>query len=292
MGEDTQGEGEAVVNTPEDQALQQAQIRKLESDANKAVAEEQEITRRGTLTFQVIVKWAVAGVVVAGLITAWLLIYLKPILTVESEIAKKESEIAKKESEIAALNNKLLESQQKRLEVEKSQLEADKALLKQDMKTVAKERDTLRQQNDKLNKQLSEQAKQSAEEKAKLEKRATEAEKRSQGLESTQDERIMAREEVRRLRAEADRLNQQIVRTKKAAQEAAQREKSLSFRMYRVRWGDTLERIAVTIYGDKTLWPEIARANGLLTEFEIRALRPGMVLLIPSVSSMLSNEAQ
>jgi len=85
----------------QNQPLFEAEMRRIESETAKNEAERRKLTaeaeevekrlRKKWYVNELFVKWVLGGVVAAGLVVAWWIIYLHPILNVKQELAKLEN---------------------------------------------------------------------------------------------------------------------------------------------------------------------------------------------------------
>ena len=230
----------------EGNSLKIAHLKKLEAEARRAELEILEIQKRVSRTVNVrdIIRWAVAGAVVAGLTTAWGISYLQPILKVETELAKKTSEIAN-------LNNELLKSKQKQIEWEKNEIEKIRDFLEIEKEKLEIDRDELIEQNNNLNIQLKKQSK-------ALEIRKEQLASMQKAIYSDDP---VSDKKTSEIEAQIAFLNDKIDQINAEKRQTEERDKKLSYVEHMVIRGDSISKIQRKYCGNIECWPEIYYAN-------------------------------
>jgi len=194
-------------NTKElEQKRIKSEIERNEAERQKFLSETKEINKRVNAKVwsqKNIVQAAIAGIVLAGLLAAWIVGYFKPILS--------------KNQELATLDNKILTAENKRQrqfnEIKKRELDKLK-----EQATI--EMQQLNTQNSELQEQQQGSVQLIKDLKNKLESISKEYEKLSKRYEATESERkkysdlaLSARKELDSLKGEQDRLKAASVLT-------------------------------------------------------------------------------
>jgi len=99
-----------------DEKLRKAEIAKIEAETEKLKAEMNEVNARLKIKWfeeRFFVQAIVAGIVAAGLLTAWSVEYLEPILSKNNRIAEMEVEIKRHENELINVQHKISENKLK-----------------------------------------------------------------------------------------------------------------------------------------------------------------------------------
>lgn len=96
--------------------LDKAEIAKIEAETEKLRAEISEVNARLKVRWfegRFFVQAVVAGIVAAGLLTAWSVEYLEPILSKNSRLSAMEVDVKKHENELISLQHQISENKLK-----------------------------------------------------------------------------------------------------------------------------------------------------------------------------------
>ncbi|MCG7533531.1 hypothetical protein [Pseudoalteromonas sp. OOF1S-7] len=189
--------------------MEEIEKQKFQAEIDKLQLESQEIERRlqshvGARRF--LIEGIVGGLVAAGLLAAWLIVYLQPIISAKSEL-----------SEITA---KTHEANVKKLSEEKSNLEKAKERLEKSKIEAEKQAEKLIAVNAQLQNQQEQSKANLAQQKLELEKLAAEINELSSALNINELEKkkltaltAKAQNEIARLSEEKEKLSEDITNT-------------------------------------------------------------------------------
>lgn len=120
-----------------------AELLKVEEEARKARidadAAEIDLSRkqRGWFSGRVVIQSTIGGLVAAGLLAAWGIGYLQPILEKKTELSKIQGEVQQIRGDRLAMESSELKIQQKQLQIEYTELAAELELTSQEKERQA-----------------------------------------------------------------------------------------------------------------------------------------------------------
>ena len=229
----------------------EAEIRRNEAEEKKLLNEAEEIKKRLDWKFlppRIVIQAVLAGIVAAGLLAAWGIGYLKPIIL--------------KNNELATLENKILASENKNA---KELNEAQRKELEKLNEQATNELKQLKAQNSELQQQQQNSAKLIADLKSKLEQISVEYKELSENLGTTETERTKYKELASATRKEIDNLKSELDRLQIASTRTKRRSQTLSDRLITAVLADTIW----TLYIDSVLLSDIVfKLGGVLEVLE------------------------